>query len=64
MLANGADEPTAALDSSLSRDVAKLLRDITAEQQTATMFVTHDRSLLKLNPSLLLRRRTSNYSRT
>ncbi|MFS0469821.1 ATP-binding cassette domain-containing protein, partial [Corynebacterium striatum] len=42
-----ADEPTAALDSSLSRDVAKLLRDITDEQQTATMFVTHDRSLLE-----------------
>ena len=41
-----ADEPTAALDSALSRDVAKLLRDITDEQQTATMFVTHDRSLL------------------
>ncbi|HBC8576415.1 TPA: ABC transporter ATP-binding protein [Corynebacterium striatum] len=48
-----ADEPTAALDSSLSRDVAKLLRDITDEQQTATMFVTHDRSLLEFADSVV-----------
>lgn len=48
-----ADEPTAALDSSLSRDAAKLLRDITDEQQTATMFVTHDRSLLEFADSVV-----------
>ncbi|MDO5032617.1 ABC transporter ATP-binding protein [Corynebacterium sp.] len=41
-----ADEPTSALDSALSREIATLLRDVTQRFDTATMFVTHDRSLL------------------
>lgn len=42
-----ADEPTSALDSHLSEEVIRLLRDITQEMHTATVLVTHDRSLLK-----------------
>lgn len=42
-----ADEPTSALDSHLSEEVVRLLRDITQEMHTATVLVTHDRSLLK-----------------
>jgi len=41
-----ADEPTSALDSKLSRDIAKLLRGVTEDFGTATLFITHDRSLL------------------
>ena len=41
-----ADEPTSALDSKLSRDIAKLLRGVTEDFDTATLFITHDRSLL------------------
>lgn len=41
-----ADEPTSALDSKLSRDIAKLLRGVTDDFDTATLFITHDRSLL------------------
>ena len=40
------DEPTSALDSHLSQEIIRLLRDVTQEMQTATMLVTHDRSLL------------------
>ncbi|ERS60690.1 MULTISPECIES: ABC transporter ATP-binding protein [Corynebacterium] len=42
-----ADEPTSALDSHLSEEVIRLLRDTTQEMHTATVLVTHDRSLLK-----------------
>ncbi|WP_296133975.1 ABC transporter ATP-binding protein [uncultured Corynebacterium sp.] len=41
-----ADEPTSALDSQLSREIAKLLRGVTDDFGTATLFITHDRSLL------------------
>lgn len=41
-----ADEPTSALDSALSREIAKLLRGVTDDFGTATLFITHDRSLL------------------
>ena len=40
------DEPTSALDSHLSQEIIRLLRDITQEMHTATVLVTHDRSLL------------------
>ena len=41
-----ADEPTSALDSHLSQEIIRLLRDVTQEMNTATVLVTHDRSLL------------------
>lgn len=41
-----ADEPTSALDSHLSQEIIRLLRDITQEMDTATVLVTHDRSLI------------------
>lgn len=41
-----ADEPTAALDSRRSRDVARLLADLTHERAKATVMVTHDERLL------------------
>lgn len=41
-----ADEPTSALDSHLSQEIICLLRDVTQEMNTATVLVTHDRSLL------------------
>lgn len=41
-----ADEPTAALDTRLSRDIVSLLRDLTDDTGVATVMVTHDRSLL------------------
>ncbi|MFC6146905.1 ABC transporter ATP-binding protein [Corynebacterium nasicanis] len=41
-----ADEPTSALDSRLAREVVELLVDLTRENGTATLMVTHDRSLL------------------
>lgn len=43
-----ADEPTSALDSHLSQEIIRLLRDVTQEMKTATVLVTHDRSLLTL----------------
>lgn len=42
-----ADEPTSALDSSLSRDIMSLISRLTKELNTATVMVTHDRSLLE-----------------
>lgn len=41
-----ADEPTAALDARLSRDIVTLLRGLTDDTGVATVMVTHDRSLL------------------
>lgn len=41
-----ADEPIASLDSSRSRDVMKLLRDLTHKLQIATLLVTHDEEML------------------
>lgn len=43
-----ADEPTAALDAHLSREIVGLLRTLTDDMQVATVMVTHDRSLLTL----------------
>lgn len=42
-----ADEPTSALDSSLSREIMSLISRLTKELNTATVMVTHDRSLLE-----------------
>lgn len=42
-----ADEPTSALDSSLSREIMSLISRLTKEFNTATVMVTHDRSLLE-----------------
>ncbi|APT88032.1 ABC transporter ATP-binding protein [Corynebacterium frankenforstense DSM 45800] len=42
-----ADEPTSALDRELSHEIAGLLRSVTDELGTATVLVTHDRSLLE-----------------
>lgn len=42
-----ADEPTSALDSSLSREIMSLVSRLTKELNTATVMVTHDRSLLE-----------------
>ncbi|MDK8797988.1 ABC transporter ATP-binding protein [Corynebacterium sp. MSK044] len=41
-----ADEPTAALDSSRSRDIVKLLRQLVEDRGIACGFVTHDQSLI------------------
>lgn len=41
-----ADEPTASLDSTKSRDVMKLLRDLTKKLNLTTLMVTHDEELL------------------
>ncbi|BAV45394.1 peptide ABC transporter [Mesorhizobium loti] len=37
-----ADEPTTALDVTIQAQILDLLRDLTREQQTAILFVTHD----------------------
>ena len=41
-----ADEPTAALDSSRSRDIVELLRHLVEDRGIACGFVTHDQSLI------------------
>ncbi|MCP1386607.1 ABC transporter ATP-binding protein [Corynebacterium sp. TA-R-1] len=41
-----ADEPTAALDASRSREIVDLLRTLVEEHDVACGFVTHDRSLI------------------
>ena len=41
-----ADEPTSALDSTLSQEIMGLIVRLTREMNTATVMVTHDRSLL------------------
>ncbi|QYH19562.1 ABC transporter ATP-binding protein [Corynebacterium aquatimens] len=41
-----ADEPTAALDASRSREIVDLLRKLVEEHDVACGFVTHDRSLI------------------
>lgn len=41
-----ADEPTASLDSTKSRDVMKLLRGLTKKLNLTTLMVTHDEELL------------------
>jgi putative ABC transport system ATP-binding protein len=40
------DEPTSALDHERGADVMRLLVEVTHEHRTATVLVTHDRSLL------------------
>lgn len=49
-----ADEPTAALDSSRARDVARLLAQQTHEQDKATVMVTHDERLLPVCDRVLV----------
>src|SRR5699024_1287484 len=41
-----ADDPTSALDSTLSQEIMGLIVRLTREMNTATVMVTHDRSLL------------------
>ena len=41
-----ADEPTAALDASRSKEIASLLAELSQERNVATVLVTHDHSLL------------------
>lgn len=41
-----ADEPTASLDSKRSRDVMKLIRDLTKTLNITTLMVTHDEDML------------------
>ena len=41
-----ADEPTSALDASRSREVVRLLAEITREFDVATLMVTHETELL------------------
>ena len=41
-----ADEPTASLDSTKSRDVMTLLRDLTKRLNLTTLMVTHDEEML------------------
>lgn len=48
-----ADEPTAALDQHLSRDMVNLLRELTDDLNVATVMVTHDRSLLDVMDSVI-----------
>lgn len=40
------DEPTSALDSRRSREVVRLIADVTREQRVATLMVTHDLPVL------------------
>lgn len=48
-----ADEPTAALDAHLSRDIVGLLRELTDAMEVTTIMVTHDRSLLNLTDHVI-----------
>ena len=41
-----AEEPTSALDSSLSQEIMALIAQLTRDMNTATVMVTHDRRLL------------------
>ncbi|MCM3670873.1 ABC transporter ATP-binding protein [Mesobacillus maritimus] len=41
-----ADEPTASLDSKKSKDVMKLIRDLTKDLNLTTLMVTHDEEML------------------
>lgn len=42
-----ADEPTASLDTQRAMQVVKLLKELTQENKTTTVMVTHDNRLLK-----------------
>ncbi len=48
-----ADEPTAALDSSRSVDVVKMLKKIAIDQNVAVVMVTHDEAMLPLCDRIL-----------
>ena len=48
-----ADEPTAALDKVMAKNVVKLLREITKEHNVSIIMVTHDESLLPYCDKLL-----------
>jgi putative ABC transport system ATP-binding protein len=48
-----ADEPTAALDTERSVDVAKMLKKIAIDQNVAVVMVTHDEAMLPLCDRIL-----------
>ena len=43
-----ADEPTASLDSKSGRDVVNLIQQLTKEQKTTILLVTHDNRILDI----------------
>ena len=48
-----ADEPTAALDLSRSKDVVKMLKKIAMDQNVAVVMVTHDEAMYPLCDRIL-----------
>jgi putative ABC transport system ATP-binding protein len=48
-----ADEPTAALDKDATRNVVRLFRDLTEENGTAILMVTHDHRIIELADRLV-----------
>jgi putative ABC transport system ATP-binding protein len=48
-----ADEPTAALDKDATRNVVRLFKDLTEEDGTAILMVTHDHRIIELADRLV-----------
>ena len=48
-----ADEPTAALDQDSTRNVVRLFKELTVEEGTAILMVTHDHRIIELADRLL-----------
>jgi putative ABC transport system ATP-binding protein len=48
-----ADEPTAALDINATRNVVRLLKDMTVESHSAILMVTHDHRIIELADRLV-----------
>ena len=48
-----ADEPTAALDPEATRNVVRLFKDLTTEEGTAIVMVTHDHRIIELADRLV-----------
>ena len=48
-----ADEPTASLDSKRSKDVMKLIRDLTKTLNITTLMVTHDEEMLSYTDHII-----------
>jgi putative ABC transport system ATP-binding protein len=48
-----ADEPTAALDQAATRNVVRLFKELTEEQGTAIVMVTHDHRIIELADRLV-----------